>query len=129
MGGLGAIRLGLRYPKIFSTVIAIDAALDYWEYWGEGSTLDDLYPTKETCRQDSPVLQLKSDSVPEQLNLLTTNRGPHWYRGNDRFHEKLNALGIPHRWEQANHITSDCDLFPQMFNWIRATLHKPIALL
>ena len=98
MGGQGAIRLGLKYPDRFPVVAGIASAFDYHEWYGRGTPLDALYRSKEACRQDTAVLHVHPTSFPPHL-WFACDRSDDWFRGNDRLHEKLNAVGVPHTVE------------------------------
>jgi S-formylglutathione hydrolase len=96
MGGQGALRLAFKYPDRFSVVAAIAPSLDYHEYYGAGSALDTLYDSKEQCRQDTALMHIPPHHYPPHLFFCLDPDDVHWYRGGDRLHEKLAALGIPH---------------------------------
>jgi S-formylglutathione hydrolase len=115
MGGQGALRLGFKYPDRFPVVAGIASALDYQERYGQGTPLDDMYDTKEQCRQDTAVLHVHPSHYPPHLLFCIDPDDTEWFRGNDRLHEKLSALGIPHEidfttragghsWDYFNHM-------------------------
>jgi len=95
VGGQGAIRLAFRQPRLFPVAAGIASALDYHEWYGHGSPLDRLYDSKEQSRQDTALLHIHPGHYPAQLFFCIDPTDP-WFRGNDRLHEKLMALGIPH---------------------------------
>lgn len=95
VGGQAAVRLGLKFPDRFPVVAAWDAAFDFHDRHGRGTSLDDLYERKEQARQDTAVLQVRQHHFPGHIWF----GGPpesEWYRGADRLHEKLSAVGVPH---------------------------------
>lgn len=96
MGGQAALRLGFQFAKRFPVVGAIAAALDYHEWHGRGLPLDDMYDSKEQCRQDTAILRIVPHDVPPHLFFCVDPDDDDWYRGNDRLDEKLSALGIAH---------------------------------
>ena len=96
MGGQGALRLAFRHPQLFAAVAGIASALDYHDLHGEGTSLDDMYDSKEQCRQDTAILHLHQGQFPPHLFFCIDPDDTAWYRGNDRLHEKLSALGVPH---------------------------------
>jgi S-formylglutathione hydrolase len=96
MGGQGALRLAFKHPQEFPAVAGISSALDYHEVYGQGSPLDDMYDSKEQCRQDTALLHLPPVNYPPHIIYCIDPDDRPWYRGNDRLHEKMNALGIPH---------------------------------
>jgi pimeloyl-ACP methyl ester carboxylesterase len=99
MGGQGALRLGFKFPDRFLVVAGISSALDYYERYGQGTPLDDMYETKEQCRQDTAVLHVHPSHYPPHLFFCIDPDDTEWFRGNDRLHEKLTALGIPHEFD------------------------------
>jgi S-formylglutathione hydrolase FrmB len=96
MGGQGALRLAFRHPDIFSVAAGIASALDYHEYYGQGLTLDAMYASKEECRQDTALMHVPPYNPPRHLYFCIDPDDASWFRGNDRLHEKLNALGVEH---------------------------------
>jgi S-formylglutathione hydrolase len=96
MGGQGALRLAFKHLTRFPVVAAIAASLDYHELYGCGLPLDDMYDSKEQCRQDTAVLHVHPSHYPPHIFFCIDPDDHMWYRGNDRLHEKLSALGIPH---------------------------------
>lgn len=96
MGGQGALRLALRHPQTFPAAAGIASALDFHEGYGQGTPLDDMYTSKEQCRQDTALLHIHPNDWPPHLFFCIDPEDVAWYRGNDRLHEKLNALGVPH---------------------------------
>ncbi len=95
MGGQGALRLAFRHPRTFPVVAAVDAALDHHELYGRGTALDDMYDSKEQCRQDTAILHVHPAHYPPHI-FFSAAPDSRWFRGNDRLHEKLAALGIAH---------------------------------
>ena len=96
MGGQGALRLAFKRPDLFPVVAAISPAVDYHERYGQGTPLDEMYDSKEQCRQDTVVLHIHPSNYPPHIYFCIDPQDEDWYRGNDRLHEKLSALGIPH---------------------------------
>jgi S-formylglutathione hydrolase len=96
MGGQGALRLAFKRPDLFPAAAAIAAALDYYEIYGQGTPLDELYDSKEQCRQDTALMHVPPYDYPPHLFFAIDPNDALWYRGNDRLHEKLTALGVPH---------------------------------
>ncbi len=96
MGGQGAVRLGFKYPGRFPVVASVAGAFDYHERWGQGGPLDEMYASRERCRQDTAVLHVHATRWPPHVWLACDPDDAEWFRGNDRLHEKLSALGVPH---------------------------------
>src|SRR5262249_9267028 len=47
MGGQGALRLGFKRPDLFPAVAVIAAAIEYYEWYGHGLSIDEMYDSKE----------------------------------------------------------------------------------
>ncbi|MGL4549872.1 MAG: alpha/beta hydrolase-fold protein [Gemmataceae bacterium] len=96
MGGQGALRLAFKHPRLFPAVAAVAPALEYHERYGRGTPLDEMYDSKEQARQDTAILHVHPAHQPPHLFFCVDPTDREWWRGNDRLHEKLNALGVPH---------------------------------
>jgi S-formylglutathione hydrolase len=115
MGGQGAVRLAFKHARTFPVAAGIASAFDFQEAYGQGTPLDDMYDSKEHCRQDSAILHIHPTHFPQHLFFCIDPDDAPWYRGNDRLHEKLAALGVPHEldlttragghsWDYFNHM-------------------------
>jgi len=96
MGGQGALRLGFRYPQTFPVAAGISSALDFHEWYNQGTPLDDMFTSKEQCRQQTALMHIHPSNWPPHLFFAIDPEDADWFRGNDRLHEKLGALGVPH---------------------------------
>jgi pimeloyl-ACP methyl ester carboxylesterase len=94
-GGQGAVRMALRHPARFPVAASLDGAFDFHEHHGKGTSLDELYPGREHARQDTAILHVDAHDWPPHL-FFACSPESEWYRGNDRLHEKLSAMGVPH---------------------------------
>jgi pimeloyl-ACP methyl ester carboxylesterase len=97
-GGQGALRLGFKYPDRVRTVASLAGSIDHYELYGRGTCLDEMYPTREHCRQDGVMLHVHPHDWPPNVWFACDPDSP-WLRGNDRLHEKLLALGVPHTFD------------------------------
>ncbi len=96
MGGQGALRLAFRHPKLFPVAAGIASAFDFHELYGQGTALDDMFDSKEHARQATALLQIDPTQYPPHLYFCIDPDDAAWFRGNDRLHEKLAALGVAH---------------------------------
>jgi S-formylglutathione hydrolase FrmB len=123
MGGQGALRLAMKHPTKFPVVAAISAALDYQNLYGQGTTIDEMYPDRETVRQDTALLHVHPLNWPRNMLFVSDPADKAWFDSNQRLHEKLAALGIPHQfdlttsagghsWEYFNHMA------PRVFDFL-----------
>ena len=98
-GGQGAVRLALRQPATLPRGREPWAARStYHEHFGRGTALDSIYTTREHARQDTAILQIDAHDWPPHICFACSPESE-WYRGNDRLHEKLAAMGVPHTAE------------------------------
>ena len=95
MGGQGAVRLGFRQPAEFPVVASIAGAFDFHQRYGHGMPIDDMYPSREFARQDTAILYIAGHDWPPHI-WFACSPVSEWHRGNDRLHEKLAAIGVPH---------------------------------
>ena len=114
MGGQGALRLAMKHPGIFPVTAAISAAIDYHQWYGRGTAIDEMYADKEAARQDTVLLHIRPLNWPRHILFVIDPTDTEWLDGNRRLHEKLAALGIAHEvdlqtsagghtWEYFNH--------------------------
>lgn len=96
MGGQGALRLAFKHAEKFPVVAGISSAIEYHELFGEGSPIDDMYDSKEQCRQDTAIMHIPPYKAPPHIHYCIDPNDAFWYRGNDRMHEKMMALGVEH---------------------------------
>jgi S-formylglutathione hydrolase FrmB len=115
MGGQGALRLALKLPGRFPVVAALSSAIDYHNWYGRGTTIDEMYDDKESVRQDTATLHVHPLNWPRNMWFAIDPADSEWRDGNRRLHEKMTALGIPHdydfttsagghSWEYFNHM-------------------------
>lgn len=122
MGGQGALRLAFKHPDLFPVVAAIAPSLDFHELYGQGTPLDAMYDSKEQCRQDTALLHVHPSHYPPHIFFCIDPDDVRWFRGNDRLHEKLSALGIEHEvdlttragghsWDYFDHMAERVERF------------------
>jgi S-formylglutathione hydrolase len=99
MGGQGALRIAFKRPDVFPVVGAAAPALDCHEMYGQGTPLDTMYDSKEQCRQDTALMHVPPTGYPPHIFFCIDPDDERWYRGGDRLHEKLTALGVPHEYD------------------------------
>ena len=129
MGGQGALRLGFKYPDLFPVVAGLASAIEYERWYGQGTPLDDMYRSREACRQDTAGLHIQPNKYPPHIWFTCDPADAEWHRGNDRLHEKLLALGVPHEadleTEMGGHTWAYFDgMAPTLFTWLNAAMAK-----
>jgi S-formylglutathione hydrolase len=95
MGGQGAVRLSLKYPEALPVVAAIAPSIEYHELYWSGTSIDQMYASKEECRQDTAPMHIHPTNFPPHIFFACDPTDP-WRRGCDRLHEKMSALGVTH---------------------------------
>lgn len=95
MGGQGAVRIALKHPERFPVAASLSGAFDCQEWYGRGTPLDEMYESRERCRLDTAILHV-GEKWPRRLWFRCPPTDAMCYRGNDRLHEKLTAMGVPH---------------------------------
>ncbi len=114
MGGQAALRLAFKYPQEFPAVAALAPVIEYHEFYGQGTMLDQMYDSKEQCRQDTVPMHIHPSHVPPHIFFCMDAEDP-WLRGCERLAEKLRALGVAfeadlqtraggHSWEYFDHM-------------------------
>jgi S-formylglutathione hydrolase len=100
MGGQGAVRLAFKHPKVFPVVAGVNPLLDFYEAYGSGTPLDEMYESREQCRQDTALLHIHPSHFPPHVYFGCEAESAA-YQGCDRLHEKLVALGVSHEFDSA----------------------------
>jgi len=104
MGGQGALRLAFKYPERFPVVAAISPAIEYHEWYYRDTPIMEMYSSKEQCRQDTAPMHVHPSSFPPHIFFCCDPADSEWFRGNDRLHEKLAALGVTHQCDLENTV-------------------------
>jgi pimeloyl-ACP methyl ester carboxylesterase len=107
MGGQGTLRLAFRHADLFPVAAAVAPALEYHEWYGQGTPLDAMYNSKEQARQDTAIMHIAPSRYPPHLFFAMDPGDCQWFRGNDRLDEKLNALGVAHEKDFESQAQSD----------------------
>ena len=55
-----------------------------------------MYESRERCRLDTAILHVDGHDWPRHIWFSCSPDDGACYRGNDRLHEKLSAMGVPH---------------------------------
>jgi S-formylglutathione hydrolase len=70
-----------------------------------------MYPSREHARQDTAILHIHPHEWPLHI-WFACSPSDMRHRGNDRLHEKLAAIGVPHTADLDTHGTSEEFLAP-----------------
>ncbi|VTT97156.1 Putative esterase OS=Blastopirellula marina DSM 3645 GN=DSM3645_08922 PE=4 SV=1: Esterase [Gemmataceae bacterium] len=122
MGGQGAMRLAFRHPKRVAAAASACGTLDFHDQYGRGTPLDELYSSREYARQDTAVLHVDGHDWPANVWFACPPTDPR-HRGNDRLHEKLAAVGVPHTADLDTPGTTD-HLLASMFGFLADALAR-----
>jgi S-formylglutathione hydrolase len=113
MGGQGALQLAYRHPREFPVVAAIAPAVDFHTWHGRGLPLDEMFPTRESARQETATLHVHPLNWPQHQLFVSDPADAEWFEGCERLASKLVSIGIPferdletsaggHTWEYFN---------------------------
>ncbi len=94
MGGQGALHLAYRYSSRFPAVAAISPAVDFFQLYGSGLPLDQMFPDVEAARQASVVLNLQPLAWPRYQFFCCDPSDTEWFDGCARLAMKLSSSGI-----------------------------------
>ena len=95
MGGQGALQLAYRWPREFPVAAAIAPAVDFHNWYGYGLSLDRMFASKESARQQTATLHVHPLNWPKHQFFCCDPRDEYWFEGADRLSMKLSSMGIP----------------------------------
>ena len=128
MGGQGAVRLAFKRPHRFPIAASISGAFDCQDWYGRGTPLDGMYDSRERCRLDTAILHVDAHDWPRHLWFCCAPDDAACYRGNDRLHEKLTAMGAPHAADLDSRAKPDGryvdQMAPPMLAFVAGALEK-----
>jgi S-formylglutathione hydrolase len=79
-----------------------------------------MYENRERCRLDTAILHI-ADEWPRHVWFCCSPENAMCYRGNDRLHEKLSAIGVPH---VADLDSRETERTPAMVEFVAGALEK-----
>jgi S-formylglutathione hydrolase len=120
MGGQGALQLVYRHARQFAVVAAISPIVDFESWHGHGTTLDDMFPTREAARQATAILHIHPLDWPRRQLLLCDPADRYCFDGIMRLASKLSSSGVP--------FESDFEATHGGFGWNYANAMAPIAI-
>lgn len=95
MGGQGALQLAYRHARSFPVVVAISPKVDFDEWHGHGTSLDDIFPDQEAARQATATLHIHPLDWPRHQLLLCDPADIYCRDGFAILASKLSSSGIP----------------------------------
>lgn len=95
MGGQGALQVAYRWPRLFPNVVAISPKVDFETWHGFGTTLDQLFSSREEARQQIATLQLNPLNWPRRQLLLCDPQDQYCLDGVVTLASKLSSSGVP----------------------------------
>jgi S-formylglutathione hydrolase len=96
MGGQGVLQLAYRWPREFPLVAAIAPAVDFHNWYGYGLSLDQMFSSKESARQQTATLHFHPLNWPKHQSVCCDPTDEYWFEGTDRLAMKLSSMGIPY---------------------------------
>ena len=95
MGGQGALQLAYRNARQFSIVVAISPKVDFESWHGHGTSLDEIFPDRESARQATATLHIHPLNWPKHQLLLCDPADIYCFDGVQTLASKLSSTGIP----------------------------------
>lgn len=95
MGGQGALQLAYRFPREFPVVAAVSPIVDFQNWYGHGTTLDEMFPNSEAARQETAILKLHPLNWPRHQLLVCDPEDAYCSGGTVTLASKLSSTGIP----------------------------------
>ncbi len=95
IGGQGALQLAYRHARLFSVVAAISPKVDFDEWHGAGTSLDEVFPDRESARQSTATLHIHPLDYPRHQLLLCDPADVYCRDGVAMLASKLSSSGIP----------------------------------
>jgi S-formylglutathione hydrolase FrmB len=117
MGGQGALQLAYRRARLFPVVVAVSPKVDFEEWHGHGTSLDEMFPDREAARQATAILHVHPLDWPKHQLLLCDPADHYCLDGVLTLASKLSSSGIPfesdfatthggYGWEYANAVAN-----------------------
>ncbi len=115
MGGQGALQLAYRHSREFPVVAVIAPAVDFHNWWGQGLPLDEMFPDRESARQQTALLQIRPLDWPRHQLIVCDPADEEWFESADKLSMKLSSSGVPfesdlettaggHDWSYFDHM-------------------------
>jgi S-formylglutathione hydrolase FrmB len=95
IGGQGALQLAYRHARQFPVVAAISPKIDFESWHGHGTSLDEIFPTREAARQATATLHIHPLDWPKHQLLLCDPADLYSRDGVHTLASKLVSTGIP----------------------------------
>ncbi len=95
MGGQGALQLAYRHARQFPVVVAISPKIDFEDWHGHGTSLDEIFPDREAARQATATLHIHPLDWPKHQLLLCDPADVYCRDGVATLASKLSSSGIP----------------------------------
>ena len=95
LGGQGVLQLAYRHARQFPVVAAVSPKVDFENWHGHGTSLDEIFPDREAARQRTATLQLNPLDWPRHQLLLCDPADEYCIDGVRTLASKLSSTGIP----------------------------------
>ena len=95
MGGQGVLQLAYRNARQLSIVVAVSPKVDFETWYGQGTTLDEIFPNREAARQATATLHIHPLDWPKHQLLLCDPADLYCIDGVQTLASKLSSTGIP----------------------------------
>lgn len=121
MGGHGAMYLAIRHQDMFGGVGSICGGVDFRSFPESWELKDRLGPKNQYPDnwEKNTVINMVSLLSPNSLDIIFDcgTEDPYFKESNRQFHEKLTALGIPHKYVAEESGAHDYDYIRKAIVW------------
>ncbi|MEZ6055938.1 MAG: hypothetical protein R3C01_04465 [Planctomycetaceae bacterium] len=94
-GGQGGVGIAYRNARRFPVMAVIGPDVDFHQWYGHGSLIDQVYSSREAARQQTATLHLHPLNWPMHQLILCDPADPIAFEGTERLLSKLRSTGIP----------------------------------
>lgn len=95
MGGQGALQLAYRHPRLFPVAAALSPFVDFHDWHGRGTPLDEMFSSPEAARQETATLHVHPLNWPPHQMFACDPADRDRFEGCERLASKLASTGIP----------------------------------
>ena len=78
-GRAGGLAAGIQASALFPVVAGIASALDYHEFYDQGPALEEMYDSKEQCRQDTALMHVPPYEPPPHIYFCIDPDDADWF--------------------------------------------------
>ena len=127
MGGQAALQIAYRHPRLFPVAAALSPFVDFHDWHGRGTALDEMFSTAEGARQETATLHVHPLNWPPHQMFACDPADHDRFEGCERLASKLASTGIPfesdlqttHGGDSGAYVSA---MFPRVAEFLTARL-------